>query len=174
MEQQHTFLYTCTSSFLIACFISRYSICCIFFCKVYISYSIIHLIEVFAVIPIASHSLKARNHLLCLPLRHHLRHRNTSIEGKFVWRMLAKHFLECLIGFLLMPHTTFYLTQKVIFTSSLLASHFMLYDFAKIFCCFVKFFCMKIVVTQGIIPFLLRPPVDAVALHVANHIFCII
>ena len=73
-----------------------------------------------------------------------------------------------------MPHTTFYLSQQIVFASPLLASHFVLYDFTKIFCCFIKLFCMKIVVTKGIIPFLLRPPVDTVALYIANYIFSII
>ena len=73
-----------------------------------------------------------------------------------------------------MPHTTFYLSQQIVFASPLLATHFVLYDFAEILCSLIKLFCMKIVVTKGIIPFLLRSPIDTVALHIANHIFSII
>ena len=174
MKQQDTFLYTCTSGFLITFLISRYRVCRIFFCKVNISDSIIYLVKIFAIVSVASHSLEARNHLLCLSLSQHLSHRDAGIKGQLIRRALAKHLLKSFICFLLMSHTTFYLSQQVVFTRPLFASHFMFYNLTKIFCCFVEFFCMKIVVTKGIIPFLLRPPVDTVALHIANYIFCII
>ena len=132
------------------------------------------MVKIFAIISIACHSLEARNHLLCLSLSHHLCHRDASIKGQLIRRVLVKHLFKSFIGFLLMAHTTFYLSQQIVFTSPLLASHFMLYNLSKIFCCFIKLFCMKIVVTKGVIPFLLRPPINTVALHVANYIFSII
>ena len=81
---------------------------------------------------------------------------------------------EGLVGFLLVADGCLQLSHQVPFACLLLASHFVLDYLFEIRNGLCRLALADMIVGQGVIPFLPGTPVDGVALHVADYIFCII
>ena len=174
VEQQHSLLHATTRGLGVALLVGVDGLHGVLLCQVDIAHGIIYLVEVFLVLVRGSHAAQFADHLLCLSLRHHLRHGDAGVEFQFVGWVLGDDLAKRLVRFGMMAQGRLDLSHQIPFARFLLLSHLVLDDLAQVGDGLLQFTRVDIIVSKGIVPLLGGPPVDAVALHVADHVLGII
>ena len=173
-QEQNTLFDTTPRGFLVALFVGGNGLHRIALRQINIADGVIDLVEIIFVLVRCRHSLQTTDHRLRLTSSHHLRHRDSGIERDFVGRILRNHLLISLVGLLTMAQFRFQLSQKIVFTGFLALSTLVFDDFFQIRHRLGIVARVDVVVGHRVVPFLLRPPVNRVAPHIANHVLGVV
>ena len=174
LQQQHAFLDAATRCFLVAFLIVGNGTRCVALCQIDVTDGVVDLVQIVLVVVRGSHTLQPAHHLLPLPGSHHLGHGDASVELRLIGRVLGNHFLESFVGGFLVAQLCFQLSKQIVFAGLLLLSHLLLDDAPQVGNGLFVVTRVDIVVGIGVVPFLLRPPVDGVTAHVTNHVFGVV
>ena len=174
MQQQHTFFYARACRLLVAFLVCVYSRRRILFCQIHIAHGVVHLVEIFCVVVRACHASQMFYSAFCVSGRHHFRHSDSGVKLQFVWRIKPYYVFECVVRFGVLLHGCIYLSEQEPLSRLLFCSHLVANHFSQIHRSFLQISRVQVVVSQRVIPFLLRSPVDAVAVHIAYYILRIV
>ena len=174
LEQEHTFLYAGTGGLHGSFLVIGYSVGSITLSHINVSYSIVYLVKIVLVLVRCSHALQRANHFLCLSCAHHLRHRYSCIKLHLIGRVLGYYAPESLICRGVIAQSGIDLPEQEAQACSLHLSHLVFYGLLQVWHGLVVLSCVYVVVGHGEVPFLLRPPMYGVTIHVSYYILSIV
>ena len=174
LEQQYALLNTRAGGLFVAFLEGRQSFQRVALGQIDIADRIIHLVEIIFVVVVGRHALQSSDHFLRLSGRQHFGHRNACVEVELVGWSQSGDVAVSFVGLTVAADGLIELAEQEPFPRFLLAAHLVFDHLAQIGDGLLVVACVDIVVGIGVVPLFAGTPMDAVAFHVANHVFGIV